>query len=738
MAPNSATRPSRDQVRSASNRTATLQNLVSVVSILVSNQMDDFCERLAAALLNLSEQTVRPQEAALSFNAYNHLRLNDTAFQQDVCERLRDLLIKETRLLETGGKSELQGTDQDLSLVTFEEMENRVLLGNISQTLELHISEMLGALNLRIGWLVGQEEMATAQNPFRPQVFVQAIYDSWCKIDTVVESHRVVLRLLGPELFLPLASILEELNGALVERTILPDLSEAYRLKKNKNKTADKTAAPPKVTVAEGDQSRYNKVRNWLLSAKKGKKESRGSDQRESKADEDLNIPDLFAPGGEGDGMHLHTISVKVGPRLFGHLTNLQKQLDQLEAGGQSIDIPQSATTLRKVKDNVPPGSLTRIDENTIELLAKIFDYVFLEQSIPEDMKRLIGQLQIPLLKAALIDKKFFINEDHPARRLIDTLAKSSMTWDRNKGRDDPLYKMIEQIVARVQKEFDQQIGLFADVVSNLESFLKAEEKSSESALAEPIAEALRQERMRHAQEAAENDVALRIQTGEVAGFVQTFLEKQWTRILTLAHGVEEQKPEALAKALAVMDDLIWSVKPKNSPEQRKELISKLPSILALVNAWLNAIKWDEPERVVFFSALAERHAAIVRIQSELSPRKKVETAVNIAQKASEYRMSRNLRQDREKIRDQFTEIVDSIEQGDWVDFARNNGIMAKFRLTWISPQRSRFIFTNRQGNDPFAFTAEELAQTLRAHKASIVAMESVVNRALAAALDDE
>lgn len=704
-----------------------MQNLVSLAGALTGEQAEDFSSRLMDALLNLSEQTVRPNEATLSFNAFNHLRLNRDAFRQGLSARVTELLRQEGRLLESGKNATPQEAEADLSLVTFEEMENKVLLSNVSQSLERDISEVLEALNLRLGWLYGREQMTVAENPFRPQVFVRAIYDAWIKIDPVPESHRVMLRLLGPELFLPLKPSLQSLNDTLIERNVLPDLTEAYRLKRAENKIG---MPPPK--VAKRDSSRYNKVRDWLLSKKGGKADNSAADG----SDEDLNVPDLFAPATEG-GWNNNTISVKVGPRLFGYLTALQSQIDQIESSGESFDIFKGATTLRKVKEHVPPGSLTQIDENTIELLAKIFDYVFLEQDIPDDMKRLIARLQIPLLKAALLDKKFFITEDHPARRLIDALANSSRVWDQSKGHEDPLYKMVEQIVERVQKEFDQQMGLFTDVVSSLESFLATEEKLSESVLAEPIAEALRQEKMRLAQEAAEHDVALRVETGEVAGFVEVFLETQWVRILTLAHSVKETKPEVLRKALSAMDNLVWSVKPKTSPEQRKELISKLPSILAMINAWLNAIKWDDPERVVFFSNLAERHAALVRIQTELSPRHQVETAVNVAQKASERRMSKRLKDEHGKRIDSFTTMVEDIEQGCWFEFERNNGQMATFKLTWISPHRSRFIFTNRVGQDPIAFSAEELAQILRDRKANIVSNESVVERALATALDE-
>jgi hypothetical protein len=723
---------------SAAERTTVLQNLVSAASFVSNQQLEAFSLRLKDALLNLSEQTVRPAEADISFNAFNHLRTNLPAFENAVADRLAELLRQQIRALEKGQKAPDTTDDIALSLVTFEEMENKVLLDNIVQSLERDFGEALNALNLRLACLLGREQIAIGDNPFRPQVFAQAIYQGWIRIDPAVESHPVILRLLGPELFLPLGAILEALNALLVDRNVLPDLSDAYRVKKSQNKVG----VPPEKTPV-GDKARYNKVRDWLLSGKKKgekgashppvpKRNAKSSDEGEG---EDLNIPDLFAGGDEGGGWGNNTISVKVGPRLFGYLNTLQGQIDRLEAAGQ-LAVPASATTLRQVKQQVPAGTLTQIDENTIELLAKIFDFLFSEQNIPAELKRLIGQLQIPLLKAALIDKKFFVKDDHPARQLIDKLAKSGVAWDQKKGQDDPLYKMIEQLVARVQKDFDQQMGLFTDVVSNLESFLAAEEAVSRDAIAEPIAEALRQEKLRTAQEASENDVALRIENGEVAGFVEHFLETQWVRVLVLAHSVKDKKPEVLVKAHKAMDDLIWSVKPKASPEQRKELVTRLPAILSMVNAWLNAIKWNEPERVSFFSSLAERHAALVRLQPELSPRHQVEMAVNAAQKASERRMAREAKLARGRVLDQFTGIVESLEQGQWIEFSRANGAAARFRLTWVSPQRSRFIFTDRLGRDPFTFTAEELAQTLRDKKAAIVPQDSVVDRALSAALE--
>jgi len=398
---------------------------------------------------------------------------------------------------------------------------------------------------------------------------------------------------------------------------------------------------------------------------------------------------------------------------------------------------PEDRSHLRRLTQEASAGELTHIDQNTIELLARIFDYVFSDDSIPEEIKSLIGQLQIPTLKVALLDKDFFFKENHPARVLIDTLAKSSVLLGNDATSEDPLYQMIEGIVDRVQQDFDQQIELFSDVVADLEAFLKSEEAQTEQAISEPVEQALKQEKMRLAREFAENDVAIRTDTGEVAGFVEEFLRKQWIRILTIAHNVKEEKPNALENALRTMDDLIWSLKPKNTSEERKELVSKLPAMLTLLNAWLNAIKWDEPDRVLFFSKLAERHAAIARAPLELSPRRQLEIAVNIAQRASEKRLNRHFVDQNEQETDEWGKMVEGLERGVWFDFTTTAGVTNRFKLAWVSPKRTRYIFTNRQGHDSFSISREELLAQLRNGDATIVSAESIVDRALVEALRD-
>ncbi|MBC3931347.1 DUF1631 family protein [Undibacterium curvum] len=696
---------------SNSSRLLLLQSLVPVATNLVSSQLEAFASRLTQALFKVSDQNVRPEEAANSFQTYQLLKRNHTSFYRIVASQINAALAKEVSVVNTRKKFKEAGEAQDISLVTFEEMENKVLTTNLAKALEVNNADHLVALNIRIGHVLRRTPISVSQNPFRPEVFISAFLQAWQEFDSNKESQHLVLRLLQPEIFLQLANVYQGLNEAFIERGVLVDIDEAKRESKKRGRFSRRE------DLESTDPYLENKLRN-IFSPKPGNvRPELAHDMQE----QGMSAPSYGTPGAE---------MVTIDRQFFDYLTSLQRQQQAASQNGQGI-------YLRQLSQQASSSELTHIDQNTIELLARIFDYVFNDPSIPSDIKALIGQLQIPTLKVALMDKDFFFKDSHPARVLIDTLAKSSVLLGSEATPEDPLYQMIEDVVERVQQEFDEQIDLFSDVVADLEAFLKEEEQQAEEAISEPVALALKQEKMRLAREFAENDVAIRVETGEVAGFLEDFLRNQWIRILTIAHNVKEEKPNALENALRTMDDLIWSLKPKNSSEERKELVSKLPAMLTLLNAWLNAIKWDEPDRVLFFSKLAERHAAIARAPLELSPRRQLEIAVNIAQRASEKRLNRHVLDQGDQAPDEWLQLVDELERGVWVDFTNSADVTTRFKLAWVSPKRTRYIFTSRQGHDSFSISSDELITQFRHGDAVLISASSIVDRALVEALRD-
>jgi hypothetical protein len=536
-------------------------------------------------------------------------------------------------------------------------------------------------------------------------VLVAAMDRAWRAFDPEEQSHHLMLLQMSAGVFLDLAPILQAVNEALIAAGILPLLGDQYQIRKsagNRNQAKEARNDPALV-------QQLRRLFNPTESAFEG--------------------TPLRDPAAQLFARHAGVVD----PALSAYLADIQQRQPM---SAQSTAAERTAYRLSELQQQMPRGAMSRADETTVDVMTRTFDAVFRDPHIPQEMKDLIGYLQIPVLKAALIDKEFFFEDAHPARRLISLLTTSSIGWDQSKGRDDPLYQAIHSNVSRAQA-FDNEIALFSEVVANLESFLKQEEGKSAVRLAAPITQALKQEKLREATRSASSDVAVRVATGEVAVFVEAFLESRWVPVLALAHSVKEEKPQVLASAIKTMDDLIWSVQPKITVQQRRELVAKLPALLTTLNKWLSVLKWDDAERLRFFADLAECHASIVRAPLELSPHRQLELAVEAARKAAERRLEKHVVETPPAAADPCAEKVESLERGTWFEFRQPDASLRRVKLAWVSPLKSLYIFTTVHREEAFSLGAEVLAQNFRDETVRIVDADGFVDRALVDALAD-
>src|SRR5690606_4571597 len=80
---------------------------------------------------------------------------------------------------------------------------------------------------------------------------------------------------------------------------------------------------------------------------------------------------------------------------------------------------------------------------------------------------------------------------------------------------------------------------------------------------------------------------------------------------------------------------------------------------------------------------------------------------------------------------DGFDAIAQGLERGMWFDFEHEADQMRRYRLGWISPQRSRMLFTNRDGFEAFVRSQQEVAAMLRESRLTIIDQQPIVGRAL-------
>jgi len=752
-----------------------LAELVRDASAAANEQLGAMVNRMVAALGDMTTGGLDPQAAYRRAKAGALLKNNSYAFVHLAGEAIERALREAVDELVPGAKSRADAVS--LSLVPLEEIDNRIAFGTLCRPFEIAHSEVLASLCVRIGMLLGRALLRPGQNPFRPEVFVSAIHDAWRAFAPEADDHPLLLPLLRPELFLDLGPLLAAADAALCAR------SKQARERFHISKTSDTgRGRRPGMDAALAQQLRsllgsdgegaplvpdlpnMPQGNGWRPSSAAGFAQAAPAAAAASGAagtpasgrpaagahpgfgpgqSGSATAASGFVPAGEGaPGPVMPASSFGQPGALLELLAGLPLPAagSAAQPGQAGAAVPHNAHNvfyLPRFKQSLPQGALPRGEEHTLDLLSRIFETVLLDDSIPSETRELIRFLQVPVLKAALLDQNFFFEEAHPARRMIDLL--SNMGWEGRKGVDDPVVQAMQRGVERIGREGDAQPAVFAEAVAELEAQLAVEERAAEEAIAAPIARATKIEKQTVAARSARQAVRVRMADGELVGVVSSFLEQRWVDVLTFAYLIEEERPGAIENATQTMDELVWTVKPKATQEQRKALLAKLPSLLTALNKWLDAIKWRDAERLDFFAELAKCHLSIVRAPLELSPERQLELAVEAAQQDALRRIALEQAAAQEEAvePDDAASLVETLERGARLEFRQPDGSVRKLKLAWVSPLRTLFIFSGGLRQEAFSLAAEKLLEGLRSGAVRVLALEGVVGRVLTEALQD-
>jgi len=442
-------------------------------------------------------------------------------------------------------------------------------------------------------------------------------------------------------------------------------------------------------------------------------------------------------------------------PDLHEGLTRLQAGQTDFDVGGAQVDFSGIPTGLHNVLRDLQESPLgqkaNQLESMTIEMVAMLFDFIFETKDLPDGIKALLARLQIPVLKAAMLDGAFFAKKTHPSRLLVNGLAQAGLGWSTAMGTEDPLYRKIDEIVHQILDNFSDDLAIFDEQRESLESFLAEEEKAAEENIQSSAEEINKKDRQQIGSVLAKAAIEKRIESMPVPNFLATFLRQRWQGALEHVYLEQGEESEAWSGGIATLEDLVWSVQPKRTVEDRRHLVALLPSLLKRLSAGMQHRGWAVDDRETFMSNLVEAHAAAVKptVSADRSPTAAVAEAARAeaeiakaagdeAKAAKAEALAEAMQQavpepvepEREVIADDYLEIAQSLERGVWIEFEAEDGHLAFAKLAWVSPLRGTYLFTNRQGQKALSMTAEELAARFRADRARVVEAEPLIDRA--------
>jgi hypothetical protein len=370
------------------------------------------------------------------------------------------------------------------------------------------------------------------------------------------------------------------------------------------------------------------------------------------------------------------------------------------------------------------------VDKLTIEIVGMLFDHVLQDEQVPAEIKAILSRLQFPVLKVALVDAEFFASSSHPARRLIDRLATTSAGWEPYGDENQRYRKEVERVVLQVQERFNKDVGLFEQLLKEFDAFI-GEMPARET---DPVARAKR------ALEEAEKREVLVINTTiqvrrafehvELEQYLREFLVGPWVQALVTATLRDEQTPGFSKAFRQVIHDMVWSVQPKVSADERKRLVALIPGMTRVLRDGMAMNQMPEREQQDFLKNLMASHAVAVRpVDQATYIRHKVATG-ELRQKLDEMKITGTypsggapagvtisagaLKRAAEHHAAQivvpepvaaqaplsdeeqadYDGQIAEWERGSWFSLYDGKQVI-KVRLRWISPLRTLFMFSN-------------------------------------------
>ena len=363
-------------------------------------------------------------------------------------------------------------------------------------------------------------------------------------------------------------------------------------------------------------------------------------------------------------------------------------------------------------------------DRITLDVIALLFDYIFRDRSIPDPLRSRFGRLQVPIVKAALLDRSFFSDRRHAARQLLDNLADAAVGSMHDDSYRLAFTALATEVVDDICKDFEIDIEVFRVANLRLLAFIDAERQRVTDAAAVDMAAALTAEEEELDRSHVRAFLRDRLAGLEVPFDVRAFVETTWAEHLTAVRAQHGPDSDAWIAGVHTLDDMLWSIVAKERTAQKARLTKMIPALIGALRRACVAQQVPPARAKAFFEALYQLHIAAIKpppgvtvvMGAEAPPAATPATVVAAVTNVHDF--------------------VSEMAVGTWLAFTKEDRTI-NARLTWVSPLRTKYLFTSRSKARAFVYTPEELAYEFGAGKVILV-VEPVplFDRAVSAALD--
>jgi len=692
-------------------------------------------EHVDDALFDLAEKAENNAAQMHYFDGMREVRkrrpMVERAFLGQVTRDLNNLSASTKNGPGQFGGSSLPIGGVELTLVADNELEESLAITSMVGKNEQRLARDLFAVNQRLSVIYGGIEILDSSNPLGPSMLSLAFRSAMRELNVEMRVKLIIYKLFDRYVLTPLDELYQEVNAELIRAGVLPQLrSDPSRGPAPSKAEGAPAAAADTIDegfLAEDDGVTSSELLQTLRSLFSARRSAPQTPMR--------------VPAG---ALHLPSVN-----ELIGALSVLQSQA----ALGQRLPTHEESAAelthqVQRLKEHLlaqvgslrgeTPSQISTIDEDTIDLVGMLFEFILEDRNLPTEMQVLLARLQIPYLKAAILDRKLFAHRQHPARRLLDNLADAAKGWSSEGDRDHRLHDKIKSIVDRLLQDFDDDLTIFERLCTELQEFQDISRRRAELA-EQRVAESTRgREKLEQARRRAAREILHRIDGRDLPPLIHGILSRAWANYLVLTILRQGEESTEFRDALRFASDFIDSTKPARTLDERRALRQMLPGIERALRRGLANVAFQESD---IDRLLNQLHTYYRHQLGESMPEAEVRaveapTTLPIPENIqpiaeSEADLARSEPEPEPKVDTPEMRLVAELKPGIWLEFMSDPETVERAKLSWISPMSGRYLFVNRRGLKVADYSPNELAAVLAAGTARVLESTALFDRAL-------
>lgn len=654
---------------------------------------------LQETLLELGRQAERAHDRnvqAALFDSIRTLRGAETAFAAHFAQDLEASLAtlhapRVSRRLE-----ELTMPAQGLSLVENVEMDEGAVLGSIAARSDSRNSLALQLMGHRYGVLAGGPAFDAEHLPLGPHAICHAVRNACESLQLALDARVLLYAQFEKIAMAHYPALLDTLNTRLAGDGVLPHLSfvpvrvrpatpglgrdveppQSARVPASSAPSAAQTPEHRLPPTAIAPHSVPASVETVAAARESGFVALQGLLARRRK------LLAKLRPGGSEERVREPLTRDEV-------LAALRRMRGNAGKHGNLADIRQ--TLLAQARQMHGHGvALTEADGDGFELFSLFQTQLQRELRSGSPGEALVERLKLPLLQLALRDHRFFIDDTHPARMLLDAVSLAGARWLGEDDLDPQWLGLLQRAVGTVQEDPDAGYDTFVAANHALQGGLQAAARKNEMSERRQVEAARGREKLELARQRATDEIARVVGGRQLPRFHTMLLEQAWADVLSLAllrGGEDSAAWRDLREATAAI------VEASATPAQR----DPDPAFVAKLQDALGGVGYHAEDAGAIARQLANGRAE----EADLASRTELIVQLKARARLGEENVAHAAATQAPRTPAEQAAHATLLANADgcWIDlFDPADDSVVRRRLAWLSPRSGHALLLNRRG----------------------------------------